>query len=87
MQCSFDVSFAFLLCGCCCRYLLGVTDEERQERRDQVLGTTQKDFREFAEVLDCVRGDAARVVAVTNADKAAQVLQERPGFWEVRKVL
>uniref|UniRef100_A0A383WCE6 Peptidase M16C associated domain-containing protein n=1 Tax=Tetradesmus obliquus TaxID=3088 RepID=A0A383WCE6_TETOB len=69
------------------RYLLGVTDEERQERREQVLGTSLKDFRAFAEVLDCVRGDAARVVAVTNADKAAQVLQEKPGFWEVRKVL
>lgn len=69
------------------RYLLGVSDEERQERRDQVLGTTLKDFKEFAEVLECVRGDAARVVAVTSADKAAQVLQEKPGFWEVRKVL
>eukprot|EP00878_Enallax_costatus_P000486 GHUV01000578.1.p1 GENE.GHUV01000578.1~~GHUV01000578.1.p1 ORF type:complete len:1096 (+),score=414.34 GHUV01000578.1:291-3290(+) len=69
------------------RYLLGVSDEERQQRRDQVLGTTVKDFKEFADVLECVRGDAARVVAVTSADKAQQVLQERPGFWEVKKVL
>jgi hypothetical protein len=73
--------------SCLCRYVLGVTDEERQERREQVLGTSVKDFRQFAEVLDCARGDAARVVAVTSADKAAQVLLDRPDFWEVKKVL
>jgi Zn-dependent M16 (insulinase) family peptidase len=27
------------------RYILGVTDEERQKRREEILGTTQKDFR------------------------------------------
>ncbi|KAI8467060.1 MAG: peptidase M16C associated-domain-containing protein [Monoraphidium minutum] len=69
------------------RYLLGVTDEERQERRDQILATSQKDFREFADYVEVVKGDAARVVAVTSADKAAAVNAERPGFWEVRKVL
>lgn len=69
------------------RYLLGVTDEERQQRRDQILGTTIKDFREFAEVLEVVKGDAARVVAVTSADKAKAVLDERPGFWDIKKVL
>ena len=64
-----------------------MTDEERQQRREQVLSTTQKDFRAFADALEAVRGDAARVVAVTSADKAAAVAAERPGFWEVRKVL
>jgi hypothetical protein len=68
-------------------YLLGVTDEERQKRREQVLGTTAKDFRDFADALDAVAGPAARVVAVTSADKAAAVNEERPGFWEVKKVL
>lgn len=43
--------------------------------------------REFAEVLESVKGDAARVVAVTNADKAAAVNAERPGFWDIKKVL
>ena len=43
--------------------------------------------REFGEVLEAVRGPAGRVVAVTSADKAAAVLSERPGFWEVKKVL
>lgn len=69
------------------RYLLGVTDEERQVRRDQVLSTTTKDFKAFAEAIACVSGPAGRVVAVTSADKAAQVLQEKPDFWEIRKVL
>jgi Zn-dependent M16 (insulinase) family peptidase len=27
------------------RYLLGVTDEERQQRRDQILGASLKDFK------------------------------------------
>lgn len=64
-----------------------MTDEERQERREQVLSTSAKDFRQFAEALEAVRGDKARVVAVTSADKAAAVDKERPGFWETRKVL
>ncbi|GBF88872.1 presequence protease [Raphidocelis subcapitata] len=69
------------------RHLLGVTDEERQMRREQILSTTQKDFREFGEVIEAASGPAARVVAVTSADKAAAVNEERPGFWEVKKVL
>ncbi|KIY99606.1 Presequence protease 1 [Monoraphidium neglectum] len=69
------------------RYLLGVSDEERQARREQILATSQKDFREFAEVIEVVRGDAARVVAVTSPDKAAAVNAERNGFWDVKKVL
>lgn len=69
------------------RYLLGVTDEERQQRRDQILSTSVKDFKEFGEAIACVSGEAARVVAVTSADKAAQVLEEKPGFWEIKKVL
>lgn len=53
----------------------------------KVLATSAKDFKDFADVLDVVTGDAARVVAVTSPDKAAGVNAERPGFWEVRKVL
>lgn len=64
-----------------------MTDEERQERRDQVLSTTVKDFKAFGDAIACVAGDAGRVVAVTSADKAAQVLEERPGFWDIKKVL
>lgn len=69
------------------RYLLGITDEERQLRREQVLATSQKDFRAFADALEAVRGPSARVAAVTSAEKAAAVNEKTPGFWEVRKVL
>ncbi len=30
---------------------------------------------------------SGRVVAVTNADKAKAVLEQQPGFWDVKKVL
>jgi len=36
------------------RYLVGQTDEMRQERRDQVLATSAKDFAEFGERLAAV---------------------------------
>ncbi len=42
--------------------------------------------REFGEVLASV-AKSGRVVAVTSAEKAAAVAAERPGFWDVRKVL
>ena len=36
------------------RWLTGNTDEMRQERREQVLGTTAKDFADFGERLEAV---------------------------------
>lgn len=52
------------------RYLIGESDEERQQYRDEVLGTTVADFRAFADVLDEVR-DAGQVVVLGSADKIA----------------
>ncbi|KAF5843319.1 Metalloenzyme, LuxS/M16 peptidase-like protein [Dunaliella salina] len=68
------------------RYLLGISDEERQERRDQILSTSPKDFKEFGEVLECVNR-AGRVAAVTSAEKAKAVNEQIPSFWELKKVL
>lgn len=56
-------------------------------RREQILGTSEKDFRAFAEVLECVKGPESRVAAVTSADKAQAVNDKNPGFWEITKVL
>lgn len=64
------------------RHLLEVSDEERQTRRDQILGTTVADFRAFADVLDAVRGDAGRVVAVTSKGAVEKAHAEKPGFFE-----
>lgn len=43
-------------------YLTGLDDATRQRRRDQVLGTTIKHFRQFAEVLDAVAREGQVVV-------------------------
>lgn len=111
------------------RHVLNVSDEERQQRREQVLSTTLKDFRcrrmmcmihlrivelpcsivmmlrlvcwplesslchrlrnalrlcrEFADVLDAVRGPKAKVVAVTSPERAAAINEtEQPGFFD-----
>ncbi|MCK5054825.1 MAG: peptidase M16, partial [Anaerolineales bacterium] len=45
------------------RYLSGVTDEYRQQIRDEVLTTTTSDFASFGEVLDSV-ARAGRVVVL-----------------------
>ena len=42
--------------------------------------------RAFADSLECVRGPTARVVVVTNADKARAVNESQPGFWDIKKV-
>ncbi len=44
------------------RTLTGMTDDVRQQLRDQVLGTTLRDFRTFAEVLEAVARDGLVVV-------------------------
>jgi len=60
------------------RHLLGVTEEERQQRRQEVLGTTQKDFRDFGEALEAVRAPGANVCAVASPEAAAAAAKERP---------
>lgn len=69
------------------RHILGVTDEERQVRREEVLGTTAKDFKEFADAIHAVK-EKGQVVAVTSSEKLEQALKERPGFFaSVKKML
>ena len=60
------------------RHLLKVKDEERQQRREEVLGTTQKDFRAFGETLEATRKPEAKVVAVVSPEAAAAAKEERP---------
>ena len=60
------------------RHLLGVKDEERQQRREEVLGTTQKDFRAFGEALEATRAPDAMVCAVTSPEAAEAAKKERP---------
>jgi Zn-dependent M16 (insulinase) family peptidase len=44
------------------RWLAGVSDENRQEMREQVMSTNVEDFRAFADYLDRLNGSAATVV-------------------------
>ena len=56
------------------RYLTGYTDEMRQERREQVLGTTAKDFKEFGERLGAVsKTGTVAVVGSSAALESAEV--------------
>lgn len=60
------------------RHLLQVKDAERQQRREEVLATTEKDFHEFGEALEATRAPEAKVCAVTSPEAAAAAIKERP---------
>ncbi|XP_073159325.1 presequence protease 1, chloroplastic/mitochondrial-like [Henckelia pumila] len=68
------------------RYLLGVTDEERQMRREEILSTRLNDFKEFAHFIEAVK-DKGVVVAVASPDDVDAANKLRPNFFEVKKAL
>ncbi len=50
------------------RYLIGETEEERQQMRDDVLGTEASDFKAFAQVLERVKENGlVKVLGSSNA--------------------
>jgi hypothetical protein len=68
------------------RQLSGETDEERQQLREEVLGTSASHFVAFAEALDKVKEEGlVKVLGSENAIQGAQA--DRPGWLEVLKVL
>ncbi|GER42193.1 presequence protease [Striga asiatica] len=68
------------------RYLLGVTEEERQIRREEILSTRLSDFKEFADVVDTVK-DKGAVVAVASPEDVDAANKARPDFFQVKKAL
>ncbi|KAL6546089.1 hypothetical protein OROGR_009963 [Orobanche gracilis] len=68
------------------RYLLGVTEEERQIRREENLSTRLIDFREFADVIEAVKNKGV-VVAVASPEDVNAANETRPNFFEVKKAL
>lgn len=68
------------------RYLLGETDAERQQIRDEVLGTTLADFRTFADILDAVKTNGT-VVVMGPQSTLETVNQERNGWLKLTKVM
>ncbi|WCJ17647.1 presequence protease 1 [Euphorbia peplus] len=67
------------------RHLLGVTEEERQKRREEILSTSVKDFRQFADAIDAVRNKGV-AVAVASADDVEAANKER-SYFQVKKAL
>ncbi|KAG9134866.1 hypothetical protein Leryth_001164 [Lithospermum erythrorhizon] len=68
------------------RYLLGVTDKEREIRRDDILSTRLKDFKEFVDFLEIVK-DKGVVVAVASPDDVPATNKERSDFFEVKSII
>ncbi len=68
------------------RHLLGITDEYRQQIREQVLDTTAADFRRFADVLAEVNRQG-HVVVLGQAEAIAAANQELDPPLEITKVL
>ncbi|XP_059314088.1 presequence protease 1, chloroplastic/mitochondrial-like [Lycium ferocissimum] len=68
------------------RYLLGVTNEERQRRREEILSTRLDDFKKFGDVMEAVK-DKGVVVAVASPDDVEAANKERSNFLRVKKAL
>jgi hypothetical protein len=54
--------------------------------RDEVLGTTLEDFKQFGEVLEEL-ADVGQVVVAGGADAIARANEERDNFLRITKVL
>ena len=68
------------------RHLIGMTDARRQQFRDEVLGTTVKDFKSFGETL-AELAKKGEIVVLGSADAIEKANREREGLLEVKKVL
>lgn len=68
------------------RYLTSVSDEYRQQIRDQVLATTPSDFVAFAEAAAALR-DHGRVAVLGSAEAIEAANRERPGLLTPVKIL
>jgi Zn-dependent M16 (insulinase) family peptidase len=68
------------------RWLTNQTEEERQQIRDEVLGTTEAHFREFADVLDKV-GKTGIVKVLGSKETIEDASKDREGWLQIRKIL
>ena len=62
------------------RHMTGVTDEDRQNLRDEILGTTTADFKAFGEALQALR-DSGEVVVLGGAEDIRLANEEMGGDW------
>ncbi len=66
------------------RHLVGVTEESRQQYRDEILSTTQKEFKAIAEILDGMKENGQ--VVVMGSPESIESINES-NWLDVRKVL
>ncbi len=59
------------------RRLLRISDEDRQRTRDQILGSSQADFRAFANALESVSANGAVVVLASAEEIASSQIADR----------
>ena len=68
------------------RYLIGDTEENRQQMRDEILNTRAADFKEMAQVLAKVKKKG--IVKVLGSPTAIEAVEkDRPGWLKLVKVL
>ena len=68
------------------RYLAGESDDIRQRRRDEILGASVADFRDFANIL--AELTAQGLVVVLGSEQAIEAVNaRRPGFLQVAQVV
>jgi Zn-dependent M16 (insulinase) family peptidase len=68
------------------RHLIGESDAQRQQYRDEVLSTTTDDFKVLGEVLAQVN-NAATVVVLGSADAIAKANESQKDWLDVKKVM
>ena len=68
------------------RYLIGETEAERQKMRDEVLSTSEADFKNFAQILEQARKEGI-VKILGSPDSIGDVTKAHPGWLDVIKVL
>lgn len=67
------------------RYLVNISDEQRQKTRDQVLSTTNADLKKIADALEAVKN--GRIVVLGSKDAIAKANAERGNFLHVTPIL
>jgi len=68
------------------RYLIGVTDENRQKLRDEVLVTSLEHFTAFADILDAVKDDGV-VVVLGSQETITAANNSKPGWLSIKNIL
>jgi len=68
------------------RHLLGESDADRQQVRNEILGTTVADFRAFADVLEQVKTQGT-VIVMGSQPTLEAVNAERNGWLKLTKVM